>query len=231
MSKPSPLSAFDPSSPAGDLGLGDLGRSDLGPQCEPEHGTGSYPNHAATGAALVRVPPGDPGAPAIRHDGWTPERQAIFLEALATKHNVSKAAKAAGMSRASAYKLRARLKGEPFDLAWDAAFQCSFDALGAAAMDRALNGVERHHYYRGELVGTSRKFDERLTIALLSMRHGFLRDEPPRTDPSAAYDAEDFRGLLARVKQGPETWDGHDDDEDLWKDEAEDDYVYEDGAE
>ena len=181
-------------------------------------------DETARPAGVELVPIAAPPGRALRHDGWTPEKQAIYLEALATDHNVSRAAKAAGMSRAAAYKLRARLKGEPFDLAWDAAFQCSFDALGAAAMDRALNGVERHHYYKGELVGTSRKFDERLTIALLAMRHSFLRDEPPRTDPSAAYDAEDFRGLLARVKDGPETWDGYDeedigeDDEGDWED-------------
>ncbi|MEE4537708.1 MAG: hypothetical protein V2J51_04355, partial [Erythrobacter sp.] len=105
-----------------------------------------------------------------RHDGWTPARQATFLRALASTQSVAKAARAAGMSRQSAYGLRARLKGEPFDLAWHAAMRCRFDALAEAAMERALNGVEVPHFHKGELIHTSRRFDERLTVALLAMR-------------------------------------------------------------
>lgn len=148
--------------------------------------------------------------PSARHDSWTPERQAAFLRALAASHNVSAAAREVGMSRQSAYRLRARLRGEPFDLAWDAAFQSSFDALAEAAMDRALNGTEVPHYYKGELVGTSRRFDERLTVSLLAMRNHFLRAPAPQRHPSAAYEPDDFRGLVERVAQGPDTWDGYD---------------------
>ncbi len=111
------------------------------------------------------------------------------------------------MSRQSAYRLRARLKGEPFDLAWTAAFACRFDALAEAAMERALNGVEVPHFHGGELVHTSRKFDERLTIALLMMQDRF---GPPRVashHPAAAYGSADFGALLDRVERGPDTWD------------------------
>ena len=45
--------------------------------------------------------------PATRHDGWTVQRQATFLRELAASHSVKKAAEAAGMSRQSAYGLRA----------------------------------------------------------------------------------------------------------------------------
>jgi hypothetical protein len=45
----------------------------------------------------------------IRHDGWTPKRQLDFLAALARSRSVTKAARAVGMSRESAYRLRARL--------------------------------------------------------------------------------------------------------------------------
>jgi hypothetical protein len=110
------------------------------------------------------------------------------------------------MSRQSAYGLRARLKGEPFDLAWTAALRCRFDALAEAAMDRALNGVEVPHFYRGELVGTSRRYDERLTVALLAMRERFRGPHRFSPHPAAAFDAEDFGPLLARVETGPETW-------------------------
>ena len=146
--------------------------------------------------------------PAIRHDGWTPARQATFLNELAASHCVTTAARAAGMSRQSAYALRARLKGEPFDRAWTAALACRFDVLAEAAMERALNGVEVPHFYKGELVGTSRRYDERLTVALLAMRGKFAPAAPPYpSHPSAMYRADEFGRLVERVASGPETWD------------------------
>ena len=142
-----------------------------------------------------------------RHDGWTRERQAAFLRELAASHCVATAARAVGMSRQSAYALRARLKGEPFDRAWQAALLNRFDELAEAAMDRALNGVEVPHYYKGELVGTSRKFDERLAVALLAMRDSFRPGPAPyRTHPAADYRPDDFGPLLERVARGPTTW-------------------------
>lgn len=145
-------------------------------------------------------------AQTTRHDGWTPERQATFLTALASSHSVAQAARQAGMSRQSAYVLRARLKGEPFDLAWHAALRCRFDALAEAALERALNGVEVPHFYKGELVGTSRRYDERLTVALLMMRDSFLPRRAPSTHPASDYDPDDFGALVDRVEQGPATW-------------------------
>jgi AraC-like DNA-binding protein len=50
---------------------------------------------------------------------WTPARQRIFLAALLDTGSVACAARAAGMSRSSAHRLRARLAGTPFDRAWD----------------------------------------------------------------------------------------------------------------
>ncbi|WP_301750422.1 hypothetical protein [uncultured Erythrobacter sp.] len=149
----------------------------------------------------------------IRHDGWTTQRQVTFLDALAASHSVSEAARAVGMSRQSAYALRARLKGEPFDLAWTAAFRCRFDALAEAALDRAINGVEVQHFYNGELVGTTRRYDERLTLALLAMRGTGGARRTSASHPAAEYGPEDFGPLRERVEQGPETWDEQLDEE------------------
>jgi hypothetical protein len=145
--------------------------------------------------------------PTIRHDGWTRQKQGDFLAALATTHSVAEAAREVGMSRQSAYRLRARLQGEPFDFAWDAAFKSAFDRLAEAAMDRAMNGVEVQHYHKGEVVGSSRRFDERFTIALLKMRHEIGRGRGPTVWPASAYHSEDLSRLLERVEDGPETWD------------------------
>ena len=58
-----------------------------------------------------------------RRDGWTPARQLRFLDALARTRSVTRAARAAGMSRESAYRLRARDPGGLFAAAWDRALQ------------------------------------------------------------------------------------------------------------
>lgn len=160
------------------------------------------------------VPAVSPETPeATRHDGWTPARQAAFLRELSATHCVTAAARAVGMGRQSAYKLRARLQGQPFDKAWEAAFLNRFDVLAEAALDRALNGVEVPHYYNGELIGTSRKFDERLTMALLAMRGGLERPEPSPFDPDSAFESEEIGALIARVEHGPERWLDSKDDE------------------
>lgn len=137
---------------------------------------------------------------------WTPERQAEFLRQLAATHCVSQAARAVGMSRQSAYRWRNRLKGEPFDVAWACAFRRQYDHLAEAALERALNGVEVPHYYRGELIGTHRVFNETLTVALLAMQERLTPIPPTRTYEHMMAPADDFEMLVARVLDGPELW-------------------------
>lgn len=64
----------------------------------------------------------DPPAPGalslITAVRWTRERKRLFLTALLATGNVTQAARAAGMSAASAHRLRRRLAGTPFDRAW-----------------------------------------------------------------------------------------------------------------
>lgn len=162
---------------------------------------------AAPASHLVPTPAGPPDVPALaepaREPRWTPARQAEFLRELASTHNVALAARAVGMSRQSAYRLRARLKGEPFDRAWAIAFGTAFDALAEAATDRALNGIEVPHFHKGELVGTSRRYDERLTLGLLRMRSS-LGAVPPV--PSHAVAPQGFAAMIDRVAHGPEQW-------------------------
>lgn len=52
---------------------------------------------------------------------WTIARMQTFIATLRRTRNVAAAARAAGMSRRSTYRLRARLPGHPFDRAWEAA--------------------------------------------------------------------------------------------------------------
>jgi hypothetical protein len=55
----------------------------------------------------------------IRRDGWTPERQLRFLDALALTRSIAKAAASAGMSREGAYRFRERRDGALFAALWD----------------------------------------------------------------------------------------------------------------
>jgi hypothetical protein len=56
-----------------------------------------------------------------RTDGWTEEKQRRFIEVLADTGLVAAAAKAVGMSRETAYRLRRSPHGAAFARAWDAA--------------------------------------------------------------------------------------------------------------
>ena len=53
-----------------------------------------------------------------RHDGWTIDRQIVFLTRLAVTRSVSEAAAAAGMSRQGAYGFRWSVGAAEFDRAW-----------------------------------------------------------------------------------------------------------------
>jgi hypothetical protein len=87
--------------------------------------------------------------PKCRRDGWTPERQLRFLDALVRTRNVGNAAAAAGMSRESAHRLRERRDGALFAALWDC-------ALGGATgeghipplSDGRLMRVLGNHYRR-----------------------------------------------------------------------------------
>ena len=144
--------------------------------------------------------------PAERHDGWTPARQACFLRELAATHCVSAAARAVGMTRQSAYKLRNRLKGEPFDIAWRAAFRRQYDALAEAMVERAINGVEVPHFHKGELIHTSRRYDERATVALLALRERLAPAPYWHLAEREGIETGDFETLVARVEYGAEMW-------------------------
>ena len=149
-----------------------------------------------------------------RHNQWTPRKMANFLRELAATNNVSVAAKAVGMSRQSAYRLRARLKGSQFDIAWEAAFLHGYHNLAQAALERALHGVEVPHYHKGELIGTSRKYDERLTVALLTMRNRSGAPMMTRYGAAAEFHSEDWHAMLENISAGQFGWDTGDEEQD-----------------
>jgi hypothetical protein len=105
-----------------------------------------------------------------RHDGWTPGRQVAFIEALAETACVEEACKQVGMSRQTAYALRRRPCGRAFGDAWEAAIDYGLHQLEQAIIGRAIHGVPRPIFYKGEQVGEYREHDERLAVFLLRTR-------------------------------------------------------------
>ena len=93
-----------------------------------------------------------------RHDGWTAARQIAFIEALAETACVEHACRAVGMSDSAAYKLRRSTRGCLFREAWDAALDYALHRLEQAALSRALNGVARPVFHKGEQVGEWRDY-------------------------------------------------------------------------
>ena len=105
-----------------------------------------------------------------RRDGWTPKRQTDFIEALASCCCVDEASKRVGMHRSTAYDLRARKDAASFRAAWEAALDHGIQRLSDAAFSRAIRGVSRPVFYKGEQIGERLYFDERLTMFLLRYR-------------------------------------------------------------
>jgi hypothetical protein len=103
---------------------------------------------------------------APRHDGWTAERKTRFLDSLAEKGNVRHACSRVRLSQQSAYLLRRR--DAEFARAWAAALALAREHVAQVLAERAIDGVEEPVWYRGELVGTRRKYDTRLLLAHLA---------------------------------------------------------------
>lgn len=155
-------------------------------------------------AALVPAPSAEDAAadPAVpRHNQWTRAKMVTFLRELAATQSVAAAARAVGMSRTAAYNLRNRLQGQPFALGWEVALECGMHALAHAVMDRALNGEEIQHFYHGELVGTTRRHDNRLAQWVLENPWRVGRHQVARE-----YAAGDFEALLERIEYAALTW-------------------------
>jgi hypothetical protein len=117
-----------------------------------------------------------PAAVKPRADGWTPQKQRGFIEALAEGGSVEHAARSVGMNRASAYRLRHRPGGADFAAAWDGAMAHIVEKLEHATFERALNGTVKPVFHKGEQVGEVRLWSERLAMFLLrghnSKRYG-----------------------------------------------------------
>ena len=104
--------------------------------------------------------------PQERGDGWSPSARKLFLQVLAETGRVGTASEYTGLSRQSAYALRAR---DPlFAAGWDAACELARAPLADALYEKALDGVTDTITKDGAVVATRHRFDSPLSIAVLN---------------------------------------------------------------
>lgn len=150
-------------------------------------------------AAWDTAPP-PPDAPAVRHDGWTPERERTFLTTLAETSVVADAARAAGMSPKSAYNRRNCAAGHAFALGWDAAILLSRAATADDVASRSRHGVIDRIYRNGELVAERHRYDNRLTMAHLTRLDRLAAEAERRPEVHAV--AAEFDRYLDLLPEG-----------------------------
>ena len=102
-----------------------------------------------------------------RHDGWTPERQRAFIEALADTGSVTRAAAMVNMAAVGAYYLRRQPGSESFRAAWSAALDHGVQRMKDIAFERAVEGELIPILAGGKLLGYRRRFNDRLLMFCL----------------------------------------------------------------
>lgn len=157
-----------------DIGLpGDALQNNAGPDDAPA---------AQRSVPAADALPQEGAATPVYPQAFTPEKRGAFLLALAEHGNVRLAARAAGTSAQSAYVARRRDAG--FAAGWEAALLCAADHAGQVLADRAIHGVTEPVWFRGEVVGTRTRYDNRLLLAHVA-----------RLDAHAARAGKDSRAI------------------------------------
>lgn len=115
------------------------------------------------------LPDFEPVPRRYRHDGFTPERQKAFIEALADTGCVSRAARMINMAQTNCYALRRAPGAEGFRRAWDAALDFGLKRLKDIAFERAIEGQLVPVFVAGKLMGFRRKRND--ALLMFCLRH------------------------------------------------------------
>jgi hypothetical protein len=160
--------------------------------------------------------------PAIRHDGWTGEAMAKFLETLAETGIVLEACDAASKSSTAAYALRRR--NLLFAEGWETALGIARERLADTLLARSLEGNVEQIIKDGAIVAEKHFLDNRLGLAVLkrldqradggqAVRHQPIPSRPvkePNWDLALnalrTGEAEDIATALAMLKGPVLSW-------------------------
>lgn len=99
---------------------------------------------------------------------FTEQKGAEFIRHLREGATVVLAAHLVGLSRTTLYQKR--VEDPEFSSAWDVAYEQGTDALEAEAERRAVKGVTKPVYHKGEVCGHVQEFSDILLIFLLKAR-------------------------------------------------------------
>lgn len=99
----------------------------------------------------------------------TKKRREVFLKVLARRGVVIEAARAAGYPDSNTLYV-ARKSDEDFAEAWDNALLASADILEEAAWTRAVDGVNKPVFFKGEVVGHETQYSDALLGQMLAAR-------------------------------------------------------------
>jgi hypothetical protein len=118
----------------------------------------------------------------LKKNSLNPDRQRKFIAALAATGIVTDAAKAAGASQEAFYRLRNQPGAEEFRAAWDEALDRALTRIEDAAVQRAIEGVEKPIVSGGKLLGWYRVHNEGLVMFLLRNRkpHRYGAEPAPK---------------------------------------------------
>ena len=138
----------------------------------------------------------DPVSVRHRIDGWTPQKQREYVEALADSGVSRYAAARVGMSEQSVNRLRRRPDARSFDRACEAAMRIGARRLVSVAFERAIEGTVKRIYYHGEVKSEERVYDNRLLMALIGkLPHLF---EEPGPEPVE----QNWQPWMEAIEQG-----------------------------
>ncbi len=93
-------------------------------------------------------------------------KRKVFLKVLAQTASVSTAAKACGYQDTSTLQ-RYRRDNEHFADLWNEALEAAANVLEDEAVRRARDGVLEPNFYKGDIVGHTRKFSDSLMMFML----------------------------------------------------------------
>ena len=148
-----------------------------------------------------------------RRNGWSPERQRMFLFALSRCGSAARAARSVGLSPRSAYRLLHAPGAQDFARAWDRALDEGIERVRADALQSAIGGAFVPVFRRGKLVRVEHRRCDRLALALLAGKGHDVEDAMRRTMQSRREHWADIRAddeaKAARQREADAVWAAH----------------------
>ncbi|HEX8226103.1 MAG TPA: hypothetical protein VF605_20035 [Allosphingosinicella sp.] len=149
---------------------------------------GAASDDSASPSNLQRREPADrlafePVPLRYREDGFTPEKQRAYVEALADCGIAREAAARVGLTEQAINRARRRSDARSFDDACEAAHLFGARRIRSTVWERAIEGTVKGRYYHGELIAEERVHDNRLLTYLYGkVEHLLARDEKKSRD-------------------------------------------------